>query len=144
VVSDSNTTILLCRASNRDPNWDGTSIRVVSPSDTEAEPLLVFTFRQCTSIRFGFPNEDVLDGIPIAGVRGYKAHRIHDSAWVAELNRIESVHPTPHVLTPTHFLLAFHDEIFEAAADRVAVVTVVATLGDALLDASRRLIESPA
>lgn len=139
VVSDAATSIVVCRAEQRNSAWDGTTVRVVSASDDEAEPLLVFTFTGCRSIRFGLPDVDVLRGLRIEGVQPWRAHRVHESAWLAELNRIESVHPTPSPVEGVHYLFSFHDDLFEAVAQGFEVTRVRSTIRDALRDAVERL-----
>ena len=139
LVSGGRDAILVCHENVRVSGWDGTTVRVVAPDDHDPEPLIVLTFRRCTSIRFGFPNDDVLHGLRIPGVRPARAHRVHNSAWIAELDRIESVHPTPHRFEGTHYLLSFHDDLFEAIAHDVEVERVTSTLSDALADAARRI-----
>jgi hypothetical protein len=82
LVSGSGKTIVVCRSQARDPEWNGTTVRVVSASDAGIEPLLVLKFEGCTSVRFGFPNVDVLHGLGIAGTKAYQAHPVINSPWL--------------------------------------------------------------
>ena len=95
VISSGRRTILICRAADRDPDWDGTRVRLVSPTDTEPVGHLEFTFEGCSATRFGGPNDEVLHGHPLSsrGLDGYGVHLVHNSRWIAEEEAINSVHP---------------------------------------------------
>jgi len=134
------TTILMCHAPDVPADWDGTTVRVVSPSDEAVSPLLQFTFSGCWSVRLGFPNDETLNGHPLweRGLGFYQAHIVHNSLWRAEVDAVNSVHsqyagPNEKI----HYLFTFHDETFEALADSVDVVAFEGTLSSALLDAAR-------
>ena len=140
MLTNGMTTILLCRAPAVPADWDGTTIRVVSPSDEALSRLLQFTFSGCRSVRLGMPNDEALNGHALWG-RGLdfnQAHIVHDSVWRAEVDKVNSVHsqyagPNEKI----HYLFTFHDEMFEALADSVEVVAFEGTLSSALLDAAR-------
>ncbi len=86
----------------------------------------VAEFTQCTSVRFGFPNDEVLHGHPLwgHGLEYYALHEIRHSSWLAALDAIERVHPRSGDagFGQTHFLLAFHDNTLEAIADGVRAI----------------------
>jgi hypothetical protein len=94
------------------------------PPDTTAadrDLVRVAEFVACTSVRFGFPNDEVLGGHRLYG-RGltfYAAHEVRESTWLEEFRTIERTHPR----TPTtpfadsrHWILTFHDTTLEAIA----------------------------
>jgi hypothetical protein len=144
LVSNASTAILVCHASVRDPNWDGTYVRVASPSDTDAASLLEFTFTGCHSALIGGPNDEVRAGHPLhgSGLQPYEAHVVHNSAWIAREERINSVHPM-HTAEGyrqlNHYLFLFHDELFEALALDVSVRSINGTIADVLTASVRQL-----
>ena len=140
VISNGTRADLICFAADPAP-WDGTSARSVSAADVDSRPLLQFTFHFCASIKFGGPNDEGLVGHPLAG-RGlvpYEAHIVHDSPWLAEEDRIDAAHPNSHPgklsHDRSHYLLAFHDEVFEALAERLEIRTGEGTMSGWLHDA---------
>ena len=147
VVSGEQVCVLVCHAAVADPAWDGTYVNVVSPSDTQPSPLLVFTFRHFHSITFGGPNDEVMNGHPLSGrgLEPYGAHRIHNSPWLAEEERINSVHPghRPEAYRRyRHYFFAFHDQTFEALAPDVQVRAVRSTVSEQLREAVTQLTAS--
>ncbi len=141
-ISNGSQTVIVCRAKNTPADWDGRSVRVVSAQDSDESPLIVFTFDLCFSTRFGYPNDEVLSGHALYG-RGldfYQAHLVHNSEWIEEIDRINSVHPNFRPVEAQHYLLAFHDETFEVIAEKIDVQSVRGNLGDVLLAATRKLV----
>lgn len=147
VISSGRRTILICRAADRDPDWDGTRVRLVSPTDTEPVGHLEFTFEGCSATRFGGPNDEVLHGHPLSsrGLDGYGVHLVHNSRWIAEEEAINSVHPQ-HVggwsERLSHYFFVFHDEMFEALARSVSVEEVQGTMSELLTSAASRIIHA--
>jgi hypothetical protein len=94
-------------------------------------------FVGCTSVRFGFPNDEALHGHPLwgQGLQFYATHEILESSWLSELRLIESAHENA-AATPfansRHFLLAFHDSILEAIARDVVVQATYPSLSAAV------------
>jgi hypothetical protein len=134
VISDGSTTVLLCYASESPANTRGegapTSVATKGRSN-----LIRFTFSLCSSIRFGSPNDEVLHGHPLygRGLEFYQAHIVRNSAWLAELNVINSAHSQYRGPSDeTHFLFAFHDDTFEAIADEVRVEEFEGSMRSAL------------
>jgi hypothetical protein len=96
------------------------------------------------AIRFGTPNDEVLHGHPLhgKGLEPYAAHLIANSAWLAELQRINSVHPyydPARWLSYEHYLLTFHDDTFECIAATRQTEVLRASFADALAIATQRL-----
>jgi hypothetical protein len=121
VIASGNRTYLLYFVSEPDPNWDGTYTRVVDPADASAFPIALVEFVQCEAFKFGGPNDEVFHGHPLhgKGLEGYRAHMIANSRWLAELETTNSVH---RMYDPAkwkelkHYMLLFHDEMFECIA----------------------------
>jgi hypothetical protein len=86
---------VVCLASQRDPDWDGTYVRVVSPADARPSPFVVIEMRGCAEIRFGGPNDEAIRGHPLygRGLAGYRVHEVVNSAWIEEVIKVNSVHP---------------------------------------------------
>lgn len=109
----------------RDPDWDGTTCKVVTP-DTEDEAVAVVCFSGASAHFFGPPNDEAFRGHPLAGrgLRPYGAFEVFSSSWVRALERMNSVHPyhrPERFADCRHFILTFHDSIFECVADNYTV-----------------------
>lgn len=142
LVSNGPTAVLIAHSSEPDPDWDGTYVRIVSPSDSEPDWFVVLTFTGCASVRFGSPNDEALHGHPLAtyGPSEYRAHKVMNSPWLEEQIRANSVHPyhsEARWRELTHYFLVFHDETFEALAQTVHAERRRGTLAGLLTDAAR-------
>jgi hypothetical protein len=51
----------------RDPDWDGTYVRIVDPSDDSEQSLALAEFTGAVAVKLGPPNDEVLDGHPLYG-----------------------------------------------------------------------------
>ncbi|NOU34758.1 MAG: hypothetical protein HOO96_43260 [Polyangiaceae bacterium] len=83
--------------------------------------MAVVRFDRVASARMGTPNDETLHGHPLhgKGLEIYGAHRVEGSRWLAELQAIDAVHPqhSAHIWEERHhYLLAFHDDVFECIA----------------------------
>jgi hypothetical protein len=86
----------------------------------------VAEFLDCTSVRFGIPNDEALPGHPLTrhGLSLYAAHEVIDSEWLNQLRTIEQRHPQPlgiPLQTSKHWMLTFHNTTLEAIATGIAV-----------------------
>jgi hypothetical protein len=105
----------------REPDWDGTSVRVVG-LETGGEPAAVVTFKRPYASFFGPPNDEAFGGHPLAarGLEPYGAFEVLESSWLRELERRNSVHPyhrPEQFARRRHFVLTFHDSTFECIAE---------------------------
>jgi hypothetical protein len=112
-----------------DPDWDGTSVRSVSPESRE--PAAIISFRPYYASLFGPPNDEAFAGHPLAG-RGlmpYGSFLVERSSWVRVLERMNAVHPQHDAKSFLghwkHFIFAFHDSTFECVAADYDVVEVL-------------------
>jgi hypothetical protein len=142
VLSSGSRTFVIYNMREPDPNWDGSYANVVDPASDDLHLIAVIEFERCLVHKFGSPNDEVLHGHPLhgRGLVAYAAHTVERSRWIAELMKINSVHSQydPDAWKDyQHYLLAFHDETFEAIADSVDVVAFEGTMSSALLDAAR-------
>ncbi len=93
---------------------------------------------RCTSVQFGFPNDETLQGHRLwgQGLTFYALHEVYDSTWIELLRSIERVHPAaPAVPFPDakHFILAFHDSTLEAIATRIVPLDTYSSMPEAVL-----------
>lgn len=117
VMSDESQVVLAYYCEVRDPNWDGSYVRIVGPVDAD-EPIALVTIRGCQAHMFGSPNDEAFAGHPLAarGLHPYGAFEVESSSWVRSLERMNSVHPRhcPGSFRDTrHLVFAFHDSVFE-------------------------------
>jgi hypothetical protein len=111
-----------------DPDWDGTYVHIVDPTDEAAASLGIAEFMRCSAVKLGPPNDEVLHGHRLygRGLDGYGAYVVGNSRWVAELMEVNSVHDqyrAENWADARHFLFVFHDETVEAVAHDVEVET---------------------
>lgn len=104
----------------RDPSRDGTNCKVVTP-DSSDEPVAVVRFSSPSAHFFGPPNDEAFGGHPLTerGLEPYGAFEVLSSSWLRALERMNSVHPQhrpENFATRRHFILTFHDTIFECVA----------------------------
>jgi hypothetical protein len=146
VLSSGHETLLLYRVSESDPTRDGNSARMVDVKSELAEPIALVRFQRCYGHRFGGPNDEVLEGHPLHG-RGldpYRAHRVENSPWIAEERRTNSVHRGFRPETwegLVHYVLLFHDDMFECIAREHTVERLRCSFQEALEIASAKLFE---
>ena len=121
IIASEQTLLVAFYLEQRDPNWDGTTCKLVTP-DTNDEPVAVVRFSGATAHFFGPPNDEAFSGHPLAarGLGAYGAFEILSSSWIRALERMNSVHPyhRPDSFSSyRHFVLTFHDTIFECVDD---------------------------
>jgi hypothetical protein len=128
-----------------DPNWDGTYATMKDPSSTQPEPLALVEFHRCITAKLGAPNDEVLHGHPLAGsgLDAYTAQIVRNSRWLAELEKINSVHRgyRPEWWTARmHYVLWFKDSTFECIAESFTVENHMCSMPELLELAARRLV----
>jgi hypothetical protein len=109
----------------------------VPDGDADTGEVRVAEFVGCTSVRFGSPSDETLNGHPLYGhgLQFCAAHEVIGSSWLSEVRRMESTHPRalPHPLPEArHFLLAFHDSTLEAIARDVVVLEAFESMAEAM------------
>jgi hypothetical protein len=147
VLASETTVYLIYLINEPDPAWDGTYVNVIDPRNADAQPLALVKFLGCRAFQFGGPNDEVLNGHPLygKGLSPYGAHRVANSRWLAELQRINSVHSQydpSSWLGISHYLLLFHDSLFECLANGHRIERLRTSFGEAVQLASRRLIRN--
>jgi hypothetical protein len=80
----------------------------------------IVEFKRCTITKFGYPNDEALPGHPLyaAGLRPYAVFKVQNSAWkkeITEQNRV--TFPNTPDSKKSHFIITFHDSIFECIAE---------------------------
>jgi hypothetical protein len=143
IVSDGSKVILLCYAAESTPGWYAPESQ---RSSGELNELLIeITFTRCWSFKFGSPNDETLHAHPLygRGLQFYAAHKVYNSSWVAEIEALQASHDRyvgPGSVTADHYVLAFHDDTFEAIADAVDVKLVEGTMRDLIGTAAQSLV----
>lgn len=111
---------------NNDPAWDGSTVTVVSPHDTNPSQLGVIEWLRCGGAVLGGLNDDSFAGHPLwrrglkdSPRRGQASGEVTGSAWVAEWMAADQSgdhRSTIPFKTFRHFILQFHDSTFECVA----------------------------
>jgi hypothetical protein len=128
-----------------DPDWDGSYVSVRSPNSNVAEKLAVVEFERCICTKMGTPNDEVLHGHPLhgKGLEGYEAMLVKNSAWLKELEAINSVHSCYRAEVwrgLNHYILPFHDCTFECVAQGFKVEAFQMSLSELLSEVCKRLV----
>lgn len=94
--------------------------------DSPDEQFAVIDFALYWSYMFGPPNDEALDGHPLAsrGLSPYGSFRIEDSSWIRQLEQMNSVHPNHNPKQfdrLKHLVFTFHDSTFECVAESFIV-----------------------
>jgi len=106
---------------NRAEDWDGTSVRIISP-DSDDEPVAIVKFKGCYAHMFGPPNDEAFSGHPLnsRGLQPYGNFKIENSSWIRNLEKMNSVHSNHDkemfLSELNHFVFSFHDTTFECIA----------------------------
>ena len=77
-------------------------------------------FSRCRVTKFGYPNDEALDGHPLAlKMQGaYDVYEVLNSSWVMQLEEQNRVSfPNTGRWKSRHFIFTFHDSTFECLAD---------------------------
>jgi hypothetical protein len=116
ILANEDRVVLAYYLQEREPGWDGTTVRVVH-ADTTNLPIALVRFSGKTHM-FGPPNDETFAGHPLAsrGLRPYGAFEIKDSSWIRKLERMNSLHSChrPEAYWKLrHLIFAFHDSTFE-------------------------------
>jgi len=125
VIASENSLSVIFYLEQRDPNWDGKTVKLVTP-DSSDEPIGLVRFVHATAHYFGPPNDEAFRGHPLAkrGLKPYGAFEVFSSSWIRALENMNSVHPKhwPGIYSShRHFILTFHDTIFECIAKDFSV-----------------------
>src|SRR5262249_18265591 len=113
-------------------------------------------FQRCRSATLGDPNDEVLHGHRLwgRGLHAYGAFIVRNSAWVAELKRMNEVHPNyqdpkyprgeyyfkpPPWESMKHYLFTFPDSTFECVAEGFSVQTRSASMPEVLQEVVQNL-----
>lgn len=128
VFSNGQRTYLMYLLNEPDSNWDGTYIKLIDNTSEATYPLALVEFIGPDTHRFGTVNDEAGAGHPLynKGLEYYSAHIIENSTWISELKTIHKVHPRFSESTwmkKQHFLLFFHDEMFEIIAQDYRIET---------------------
>jgi hypothetical protein len=115
----------------------GLYARSEDADQSDSDAVTVAELVGCISVKFGFPNDEVLHGHQLygAGLGYYQLHEVHNSAWLIELRSIEAVHDHAAEVpfeNAHHFVLTFHDSTVEAIASDVMLVGSYSTRAEAV------------
>jgi hypothetical protein len=96
------------------------------------EPMAIVTFSPCYAVLHGPPNDETFSSHPLAprGLRPYGSFEIENSSWLRRLEKMNRVHPQHdpgRYADRRHYVLAFHDTIFECIALAFKVESVVSS-----------------
>ncbi|PKP22242.1 MAG: hypothetical protein CVU05_04695 [Bacteroidetes bacterium HGW-Bacteroidetes-21] len=143
VFSNGQKTYLTYLINESETNLDGTNLTMIDITSDTQYPLALVEFNGHT-FRFGIANDEVLSGLPLykKGLQAYDAHIIENSSWIEELKGIHRVHPyfnEKEWIDLKHFVLLFHDEIFEIIATAYQILTYKTTFETLAVEIAKRM-----
>jgi len=129
------------------PNWNGIP-EIRYAGSTQAQKLAVVEVQGCVCTKMGGPNDEVWGGHPLygKGFEGDRALAVENSNWAKELEAINSVHRgyKPEFWRGLrHYILPFHDSMFECVARGFKVETRETNIPELLSEICQRLVERP-
>jgi hypothetical protein len=144
VFSNGHKTYLTYLINTPDPGWDGSYTTMTDNKSNDTFPLAIVNFIKPNSHRFGIVNDEAASGHALynKGLQIYEAHIIENSGWIEELKTIHKVHACysdKQWINNKHFLLFFHDEIFEIIAENYEIEIINSTFRDVAIDIAKRL-----
>lgn len=106
---------------DRDPEWDGTYVKVIDPKNETPVSLALVEFKSCSIAKLGAPNDEVFHGHPLngKGLECYAPLVVKNSKWLEEIkaiNKVHSYYKEEHWFNRNHYLFGFHDSTFECIA----------------------------
>jgi hypothetical protein len=136
LMADEHRVVLAYYMQVREPGWDGSTVRVVGPTDGE-EPVALVRLNGCSVHMFGPPNDEAFRGHPLAarGLRPYGSFRISESSWIRRLERMNSVHPrhrAERYWALQHLVFTFHDSTFECVCQGSDLRTTHGSIGSVI------------
>jgi len=144
VYSNGHKTYLIYLVNQPDPEWDGSCATVIDNTSATTYPLALVEFVRPDTHRFGTVNDEASNGHPLydKGLELYSAHIVENSTWINELKTIQKVHPYFKESMWTdkkHFILFFHDEMFEIIAQDYKIEIFESAFLDLATEVVRRI-----
>ena len=86
------------------------------------DEIVVVSFKFCTTYRFGSPSNETIQGHPYyaLGLRSGGFYELKNSDLIKQLQSVASIHPNHNAARwqkCRHFILTFHDNMFECVAE---------------------------
>lgn len=131
-------------------SWDlGAPAPTLLQSDNDTHLFFILTdsiagvgvghvrFHHCSATLFGSPGDETFKGHPLSGsgFEPYLAMRVINSPWIAQLEKIDSVHSRhnpANFRAYEHFIFPFHDTTFECVARAFTASVVNQSLAEAV------------
>jgi len=132
-----------------DPTWDGTTVEVVDPAAARPAPIGIIAWQGCWGAVLGPPNDEVIKGHRLwrhglKDIKPYGAAEVLNSAWIADLERVNRVHPhhnPARFAALHHYILMFHDSTFECLAEKHSVQRTVDSMPAVLVQLVQQLVD---
>lgn len=146
VIATEHSLTLIFFVEEQDPDWDGTSMRMVSVNSTD-EVGTVVQFERPSIHTLGPPNDEAFGGHRLAkkGLQPYGAFEVIDSEWIQLLEKMNSVHcrhdREKFLNGKRHFIITFHDSVFECVAHGYEVKLLPGSIKDLLVSQVEKTVK---
>lgn len=143
VIATEHSLALIFFVEEQDPAWDGTSVRVVG-LETSGEIGAVIQFERPSIHTLGPPNDEAFGGHRLAkkGLEPYGAFEVINSEWIQLLEKMNSVHHRHNrerfLEGKRHFIITFHDSVFECVACSYGVKLMPGSVKDLLVSQAEK------
>lgn len=109
------------------------------------DKIATIKFVNYPKVLFGFPDIDRIGGHPYysLGMRPYSAYELIDSDLITSLAKIDSHHnlfSKPKWEKYHHYLLLFHDSLFECVAENYEILPTSSSMAEAATKMSEHLM----
>ncbi len=100
------------------------------------EPVYLLKFIKPRSHRFGAPSNETIHGHPYypLGLFSHSFFQLKESDWLEQLKTINKIHPyydEQRWTKAKHFIITFHDKMFECIAEGYEVSGEYTSIGEA-------------
>jgi hypothetical protein len=94
--------------------------------ESDNEKTITLIFRRYSYFRLGVPGNETLSGHPysIIGLKSHSFYELKHSDLIENLKKISSIHPKYDAnvwLNDRHYILTFHDNMFECIAQEFEI-----------------------
>lgn len=149
VVQSELRAFLIFQLPHEDPEWDGSYVRLVDPASAKPEQIGIIEWKGCRGAVLGGLNDESIHGHRLwkYGLSDiiHAGGEVLNSRWVAELeeaNRVHPYHDPQSYRSLRHYILLFHDSMFECIAESFVVDTVWRPMPRVLQDMVARVTQS--
>ena len=146
LIATEQSLVLIFFLEDEDPNRDGETVRGVSIDSPEEQCAAIY-FDRPSIHSLGPPNDEAFGGHRLAkvGLHPYGAFEVINSEWTQLLEKMNSIHPRHDrelfLEGKRHFIITFHDSVFECVAHGYRVELMPGSIKDLLVSYAKEIAD---